>query len=80
MHRLEAYATCVNLVFNPSFEEDDGDRVPDGWCVGWLDTFDRMGRAEWYPAKTHWENHVKTGQYSALISVFAPKAGRDGRP
>jgi hypothetical protein len=67
-----------NLVFNPSFEDDDGDRVPDGWYVGWLDLTDRAGRAEWYRAGTHWEKHVHTGQYSALI-LWSPKKGLEWR-
>jgi hypothetical protein len=68
----------VNLVFNPSFEEDDGDNIPDGWCVGWLDLDDRIGRAEWYRMGTHWEKHVRTGRRSALI-LWAPKKGIEWR-
>lgn len=67
-----------NLVFNPSFEEDDGDRVPDGWYVGWLDLADHAGRAELYRAGTHWEKHVHTGQYSALL-LWAPAQGLEWR-
>ena len=68
----------TNLVFNPSFEEDDGDGVPDGWCVGWLDLSDRAGRARWYRDKTHWDSLVKTGQRSALL-LWAPEKGLEWR-
>jgi hypothetical protein len=65
----------VNLVFNPSFEECDGDAAPAGWCVDWLDTLDRMGRADWYRAGTHYgEKHVRTGGHSALL-LWPPKSG-----
>lgn len=64
----------MNLVFNPSFEETEGDDVPAGWCVGWLDLSDRAGRVEWYRAGTHWEKHVQKGRYSALI-LWAPSKG-----
>jgi hypothetical protein len=67
-------ASNVNLVFNSSFEDSDGDGVPAGWCVGWLDTRDRTGRAEWYRAGTHWERHVRTGRHSALV-LWPPKQG-----
>ncbi|HIE54746.1 MAG TPA: hypothetical protein EYP90_06145, partial [Chromatiaceae bacterium] len=68
----------LNLAFNPSFEEDDGDGVPDGWCVCWLDLRDRVGRAYRYRAGTHWERHVRTGEFSVLI-LWAPKAGIEWR-
>ena len=68
----------VNLAFNPSFEEDDGDDIPDGWYIGWLDLTDRAGRAKWYRAGTHWEKHVKTGKRSVLI-LWAPKSGIEWR-
>jgi len=68
----------TNLVFNPSFENDDGDGVPDGWYVEWLDLSDRAGRAEWYRDKTHWEPGVKTGQRSALL-LWAPEKGLEWR-
>ncbi|MBM4083062.1 MAG: hypothetical protein FJ278_25360 [Planctomycetes bacterium] len=70
--------SSVNLVFNPSFEEDDGDGVPDGWCVGWLDLEDRVGRAERYRAGTHWDKPVRTGQFSALI-LWPPQKGLEWR-
>ncbi|MDD4871464.1 MAG: hypothetical protein PHR77_12975 [Kiritimatiellae bacterium] len=71
-------APDINLVFNPSFEEDDGDRVPDGWYVGWLDLGDRSGRAEWYRAGTHWDKPVKTGQRSVLL-LWVPDKGLEWR-
>lgn len=74
----ETVPSGTNLVFNPSFEEDDGDRVPDGWYVGWLDLTDRAGRAEWYRAGTHWEKHVRGGQYAALL-LWAPAKGLEWR-
>ena len=67
-------AVNANLVFNPSFEDGDADGVPAGWCVGWLDTRDRTGRAEWYRAGTHWEKHVRAGRHSALV-LWPPKQG-----
>ena len=67
-------ALNVNLVFNPSFENGEGDAAPAGWCAGWLDTLDRAGRAEWYRAGTHWEKHARTGRRSALI-LWPPKKG-----
>lgn len=67
-------APNINLVFNPSLEIDDGDGVPDGWCVGWLDLADRVGRAEWYRAGTHWEKHVHSGSHSLLL-LWPPKKG-----
>lgn len=70
--------TGRNLVFNASFEEDDGDRVPDGWYIGWLDLADHAGRAELYRAGTHWEKHVHTGQSSALL-LWAPAPGLEWR-
>ncbi|OGV67707.1 MAG: hypothetical protein A2283_15710 [Lentisphaerae bacterium RIFOXYA12_FULL_48_11] len=63
-----------NIVFNPSFEKTEGDGMPEGWCVGWLDLADMKGRAEWYRAGTHWEKHVKTGQCSTMI-LWAPSKG-----
>jgi len=63
-----------SLVFNPSFEDDDGDGVPDGWHVAWLDLNDPAGRAERYRAGTHWEKYVRTGQFSVLI-LRAPAKG-----
>ncbi len=72
----EPNAPNINLVFNPSFEDGDGDGVPAGWCVGWLDPSDRTGRAEWYRAGTHWEKHVRTGRQSALV-LWPPKLGLD---
>ena len=74
----EPNAPDKNLVFNPSFEEDDGDGVPDGWYVGWLDLLDRAGRAEWYRAGTHWEKHVRSGQHSALV-LWPPAKGIEWR-
>jgi hypothetical protein len=71
-------APRVNLISNPSFEEDDGDHVPDGWYVGWLDLDDRLGRAEWYCAGTHWDKPVKTGQHSVLL-LWAPDKGLEWR-
>ncbi|MBU4460422.1 MAG: hypothetical protein KJ579_07640, partial [Verrucomicrobia bacterium] len=68
----------TNLVFNPSFETDDGDGTPDGWYVGWLDLADRSGRAEWYRAGTHWDKPVKTGGRSAMI-LWAPPKGLEWR-
>ncbi|MCX7826074.1 MAG: hypothetical protein N2689_11020 [Verrucomicrobiae bacterium] len=68
-----------NAAFNPSFEGDDGDGVPDGWHVGWLDLNDRAGRAEWYRVGTHFEKHVRTGRYSVLI-FCAPTKGLEWRP
>ncbi len=68
----------VNLVLNPSFEQDSGDCVPEGWCVGWLDLSDRLGRAEWYRAGTHWEKFVRTASRSVLI-LWPPKKGLDWR-
>jgi hypothetical protein len=64
----------VNLVFNPSFEESERDGFPAGWCIDWLDARDRIGRAEWYRAGTHWENCVRTGRYSALV-LWPPAKG-----
>jgi hypothetical protein len=63
----------INLVFNPSFESGGEDGVPAGWCVGWLDPLDRLGRAEWYRAGTHWESYVRTGRYSVLLLWSAKK-------
>lgn len=71
-------ALKTNLVFNPSFEEDNGDGVPDGWYVGWLDLSDRVGRAEWYRDKTHWNSLVKTGQRSVLL-LWVPEKGLEWR-
>lgn len=69
----------TNLVFNASFEEDDGDRVPDGWYVTWLDQNDRAGRAEWYRKGTHWDSStVRTGQFSVLL-LWAPSKGLEWR-
>ncbi|MCX7006791.1 MAG: hypothetical protein NTY53_06020 [Kiritimatiellaeota bacterium] len=67
-----------NLVFNPSFETGDGDRVPEGWYIGWLDLNDRTGRAEWYRAGIHWDKPVRTGQHSALL-LWTPPAGLEWR-
>ncbi len=67
-------APNVNLVFNASLEEDDGDGVPDGWCVGWFDLVDRVGRAEWYRRGTHWEKLVHSGNRSLLV-LWPPKKG-----
>jgi hypothetical protein len=64
----------VNLVFNPSLENGEDDAAPAGWVVNWLDVLDRAGRAEWYRARTHWENHVHTGNRSLLI-LWPPKKG-----
>ncbi len=72
----EPNALNINLVFNPSFEESEADGMPSGWCVGWLDTRDRTGRAEWYRAGTHWEKHVRTGRHSVLV-LWPPKQGLD---
>lgn len=71
-------AAEVNLVYNPSFETGDDARVPEGWCVGWLDLNDRAGRAEWYRAGTHWDKPVKTGKRSAMI-LWAPQKGLEWR-
>lgn len=68
-----------SLVFNPSFEDDDGDGVPDGWYVGYLDLDDHAGRAERYRAKTHFEPHVRTRDFSVLI-LWAPAKGLEWRP
>jgi len=57
----------ANLVSNPSFEDDDGDGVPDGWVVGWLDLQDRVGRAEWYASGTHWGSNAHTGRHCVLL-------------
>lgn len=72
-------ATGVNLVFNPSFEQDDGTGHPEGWYVEWRDLKDRAGQAAWYAAKTHWENHVRTGVRSANLR-WCPPAGIEWRP
>ncbi|MCD6350926.1 MAG: hypothetical protein J7M26_02305, partial [Armatimonadetes bacterium] len=63
-----------NLAFNGSFEEDDGDGVPDGWFANWLDPTDRIGRARRYRAGWHWERHVRLGAWSVLL-LWAPKKG-----
>ena len=67
-----------DLLFNPSFEEDDGDGVPDGWVAGWLDLADRAGRAECYRAGTHWTRHVHGGERSLLL-LWAPEKGLEWR-
>lgn len=67
-----------NLLFNPSFEEDDGDGVPDGWAAGWPDPTDRVGRAEWYRVGTHWARHVHGGERSLLL-LWAPEKGLEWR-
>ena len=68
----------TNLVFNPSFETGDGDRAPEGWCIGWLDLNDHTGRAEWYRAGTHWDKPVKTGTRSAML-LWTPQKGLEWR-
>lgn len=67
-----------NLCFNSSFEVDDGDGVPDGWYVEWLDPGDRCGRAVWYRAGSHWQRHVKAGGRSVLV-LWAPEKGIEWR-
>lgn len=71
-------AAGANLAFNPSFEADVGDGVPDGWYVGWLDLNDRVGRAVWYSAGTHWSKPVKSGRRSMLL-LWAPAKGLEWR-
>lgn len=71
-------ALKTNLVFNPSFENDDGAGVPEGWYVGWLDLQDRASRAQWYREKTHWGSFVKTGRHSVLL-LWAPEKGLEWR-
>lgn len=90
LHSAIALSTCVsqqaasnarnkNLVFNPSFEEqDDTEQAPSGWYVGWLDLQDRAGRAERYHIGTHWDKAVKSGQYSTLV-LWAPEKGLEWR-
>jgi hypothetical protein len=73
-----AHRPDTNMVFNSSFETGDGDRAPEGWCVGWLDLSDRAGRAEWYRAGTHWDKLVRTGKQSAMI-LWTPKKGLEWR-
>jgi hypothetical protein len=68
----------VNLVFNPSFEIGEGERAPEGWCTGWFDLADRVGRAEWYSAGTHWNKPVKTGRHSAML-LWTPQKGLEWR-
>lgn len=68
-----------NLAFNPSLETDDGSGSPDGWCVGYLDLADPLGRAEQYRRGTHFERHVHQGEHSLLV-LRAPKAGLEWRP
>ncbi|MBI5685479.1 MAG: hypothetical protein HZC54_10385 [Verrucomicrobia bacterium] len=70
--------TNTNLAFNSSFESGDGDRAPEGWCVGWLDPNDRAGRAEWYRAGTHWDKPVRTGKRSAML-LWSPQKGLEWR-
>jgi hypothetical protein len=65
------HAPGANLASNPSFEDDDGDGVPDGWVVGWLDLKDRVGRAEWYASGTHWGSNAHTGRRGVLL-LWAP--------
>ncbi|MBM3476027.1 MAG: hypothetical protein FJX75_22385 [Armatimonadetes bacterium] len=69
--RAPEHASGANLAFNPSFEQDDGDGVPDGWVVGWLDLKDRVGRAEWYASGTHWGSNARTGRHCVLL-LWAP--------
>ncbi|MCP4645218.1 MAG: hypothetical protein GY851_32550 [bacterium] len=68
----------VNLVANPSFEDDEGAGLPEGWCVGWFDKADRAGRAEWYRAGTHWGRQTYSGSRSLLL-LWAPEAGLEWR-
>jgi hypothetical protein len=68
-----------NLMFNPSLEADDGSGAPDGWCIGFLDLADPLGRAERYRVGTHFERHVREGEFSALI-LRAPTKGLEWRP
>jgi hypothetical protein len=74
-----AAASGRNLVFNPSLETDDGSGAPDGWCVGYLDLADPLGRADYYRMGTHFERHVHQGQHSLLV-LRTPAAGLEWRP
>ena len=74
----KATAANINLAFNPSFEIGEGDRAPEGWCIGWLDLNDRAGRAEWYRAGTHWDKPVKSGTRSAML-LWTPQKGLEWR-
>ena len=68
-------ALGINLVFNSSFEEDDGDQIPDGWFVKRGDRSIRDGCTEWYRKGTHFDHSmVKTGVRSVLL-LWAPKTG-----
>lgn len=69
----------ANRLFNPSLEADDGTGAPDGWCIGFLDLADPLGRAERYRAGTHFERHVRDGEFSVLI-LRAPAGGLEWRP
>lgn len=72
-------APAGNLVFNASFEVDDGDGVPDGWYVEYGDLKDELGRADRYALGTHWERFVHGGLFSVLIRN-APKDGLRWQP
>ena len=43
-----------------------------------MDLDDRVGRAEWYVAGTHWDKPVKSGQRSVLL-LWAPAKGLEWR-
>ncbi len=72
-------ASRGNLVFNAGLEIDDGSRAPDGWCIGYLDLADPLGRAELYRARTHFERHTHQGEFSVLL-LRTPAAGLEWRP
>ena len=67
--------TMLNLVDNPSFENDDGAGFPDGWFVKWKDLDDKLGRAEWDKSSMHsvFSKNIRSGSRSLKIMLSPPE-------
>lgn len=69
-----------NLIFNPDFEEEPGDFVPDGWVAWYYNRKDRIGRAV-YENRTKVARDrdvVKSGK-SAVKLMWTPEEGIEWR-
>lgn len=68
----------VNLIPNPSLEDDDGSGIPDKWFIGWYDLKDRAGGAAWERKFNRNVRNWHTGRGSVHI-MMAPGKGIEWR-
>jgi len=71
-------AAGVNLVLNPSFEQEADHETPQGWVIGWNNPNDRLGVAMW-EGKINRNTRVAHSGKRAVKLMWTPGEGLEWR-